>query len=135
MTETIPTPASTEAPKAKAKAKKSESAKPTQTKSEKNRLRKPQAAILEVLAKAKGPMTRTQVAERAGYKSAVGIRAEIGWPDLDCRKNYDKNVLPTPCLLTMGWAKELTLDIDGRKEHVIQITPAGRKALEKHNKG
>lgn len=112
-------------PKAKKASK--PKAKPAPAKNE-NKLRKPQAAILGVLAKAKGPMTRQAISDRAGYSSSVGVYAEIGWPDAKKRAKADK---AHPCLITLGWVREHDLDVDGRKELGIEITAAGRKALEK----
>lgn len=138
-TETTAAPTTTEAPKARkvAKAKPKAAKKPVKPsangkpRARKEGLRLPQVRILKVLTTAKGPMTRAKITDKVSQgdkPTATGY--SLGSTDASLLKRYAKEC-GYPSLLLLGFARQVELDIDGKKETSYEITAAGRKALEK----
>lgn len=76
--------------------------------------------VLQVLAKAKKPMTRKLVCAAV---EALGVK---------CYGGRISNESATYAELTKGgYVKPQTLDIDGAKEEVYSVTPKGQKAIAK----
>ena len=82
---------------------------------------KPQARILEVLSKAKGPMTDAMLADKA----SVARSWITGFVFKACKANR------TPSLVEQKLAKPEFLPVDGseRKERAYSITAAGKKLV------
>lgn len=93
-------------------------------------LRKPQARILAVLAKAKAPMTRKVLSEKSGVEYAW-LCNWVGQPDAAARKAREERWGFTS-LVTAGLAKASEVTVDDRKAFAYAITDAGRKALAKY---
>lgn len=98
-------------------------------------LRIPQVRVLLVLTKAKGPLTRGKISEKCGNKTAVVVGRAVGYSDPEKRAAFretrDGKIAGTP-LLDLKYVREKELDVDGVKELVVEITAAGKKALEKY---
>jgi hypothetical protein len=86
-------------------------------------LRKPQVRILAALAKAKTPLTRNEIAEKATCDKAW-LNSWIGSKNPEIRAKNDKAEFP--CLLTLKLVKD---NEDEEKGTVYIITPAGKAAL------
>jgi hypothetical protein len=109
-------------------AKKAKDAKPAPVK--KNGLRKAQERILKVLANAKGPMTRAEIAEKAPCDVA-GCTEWIGSPDPVKREANDAK-MGFKSLITLKYVKDAERQEEGkRKAHVYTIMAAGKKAADK----
>lgn len=120
-------------PKKAKKAAKAEGAKPSRN----GVVGVPQQRILGALAKAKGPLTRGKINEacaKAGFTTAKKFSAwmtdPLGQADPKARKAAETKS-GRKSLLTLGYVKQVDLDIDGHKEVCFQLTATGRKALEK----
>lgn len=92
------------------------------------RLRKPQLRLLEVLAKAKGPMNRHMLNEKANVDLAW-ISEYCGKLDPQKRAAADEKY-NVRSFVTRGWAKVREIMVEGRGEIVWEITAQGKKALE-----
>lgn len=129
ITTLAPAPAVTAAPAPKAKpaAKKAPAKKAAPAKAAKaaeksgpaGGLTKPQVRILAALAKAARPMSRAQIAEKA----QVAETWVTGFTVRACKANR------TPALVEQKLAREVGVEVDGRKERLVEVTAAGRKAL------
>ena len=101
-------------------------------------LRLPQVRVLQVLASvARGTLTRTKISERCGNKTNVVVGRAIGYSDPEKRTAFEQTKdgggrpgKPCPSLLTLGYVREVEVDVDGVTETGVVITPSGRKALE-----
>lgn len=83
-------------------------------------LTKAELRVVSVIAKAKGPLTRKQVA---------GAVAKLG---IACYNDRISNESKTYAkLIAGGYVKQDTLEIDGVKEVVHSITAKGKKTVEK----
>jgi hypothetical protein len=96
-------------------------------------LRVPQIRVLQVLAAALGPITRTRITERCGYKWPTIVADSLGPSDPSKRQAFyesrsKKTSIGTP-LFALGYAREVVVDVDGVSELGIEITPEGRTAL------
>lgn len=125
----------------KGKKDKKETTKPAterKPRARKEGLRSFQVRILKCLAKAKGPLTRTQISEKApAHPTNQTNLWGIGLVDPDKRKEAEKKT-QIPSLLTLGFVRERMIPgelndkgEEGRKERVYEITASGRKAMEK----
>ncbi len=76
-----------------------------------------------------GGISRQRISDRIGYVSSVPVYQEVGWVDLSKRTAWEKKV-HRKCLLSLGYVREVTIDIEGRTERIIQITDEGRTVLE-----
>lgn len=95
-------------------------------------LRKPQARILALLAKSKGPQPRSTISELTGIdQSWVGDW--IGYREKEKRDEQERKWGRTS-LITLGCAKWVEVELEGRTVWCAEITAAGRKALEQYNK-
>lgn len=106
-------------------AKKGTPAKPAtrEPRAKKEGLRKAQIRILAALTKAKSPLTRKEIAEKAPCDLANTVEL-IGSKDTDKRAANDEKHFP--CLLTLKFVKDTE---DEEKGTVYSITPAGKTAL------
>lgn len=95
-------------------------------------LRKPQIDVLRCLSKAREPLSRKQIAEKAKTDLAF-LTSHIGSHDEETRKANDKKNWPS--LLGLGFVRSSTEEIDGRQTIAYEITATGRKALAKAEKG
>ncbi len=91
--------------------------------------------VLRALCEARGPLTRSKIADKSGLSSTVVSRA-IGYEDPDKRAAWeeptDKNKKSGggyPSLLTLGLVRFETLDIDGLVEVCYEPTPEGKEAF------
>jgi hypothetical protein len=95
-------------------------------------LRKPQLRLLAAASKAKGPLTRKQLAAAAEVDLA-GCTEWVGSMDPETRKANDAKHFPS--LLSRGYLKAEEHDLgDGKTENRLAITANGRKALEREIK-
>jgi len=120
-------------PKAKAGKKTSpkggKKESPKEAPKPKKELGKTEMAILETLAK-RGRLTRNGIAEKAGYSNSVAVYQQVGWPDEAKRREWEAEH-DRKTLLTRGFVREHEVDVDGKKETLVELTAAGRKALER----
>lgn len=100
-------------------------------KAKKDGLRGPQVRILTCLSKAKGPLTRNQISEKAPVDVATCVEY-IGSTDKDRREANDTKHFPS--LISLGLVKYDTHEVDGRDTIAYTITPKGRTQLEKEQK-
>jgi hypothetical protein len=97
-------------------------------------LRLPQLRVLQVLAEAKGPITRARIASRMGYQWPTSVNDAIGSSDPQYRARGvriagEKTVSIGTPLLDLGCVSEVEVDVDGIKELGVLITDVGRQAL------
>lgn len=94
----------------------------------------PQIRVLRTLAAAYGPLSRSKIARKVGTEAEHSVRWAIGYSDPVKRAKFEqtKDGGYRKSLLSLGYVRELTLDIDGLKEVVVELTPAGRLALVRH---
>lgn len=91
-------------------------------------LRKPQIAVLKVLAKSTKALTRSEIAKKAETDQAF-LSTWIGARDVEVRKaNEEKRGVKG--LLTLGFVKFAAPEEEGGPD-CYTITPKGRKAIEK----
>lgn len=96
-------------------------------------LRKPMVRILACLAKARSPMARKEISEKAPCDLPF-LTNYLGNYDSEQRAaNEEKRGFKS--LLTLGYVKQEQHDVDGRDVMMYEITANGRKALERANKG
>lgn len=95
-------------------------------------LRLPQVRVLQVLSQAKGPLTRGKISDRCGNKTQVVVGRAIGYSDPEKRVAFEQTSDGgfTASLLTLGYVREIPLDIDGIEETAIAMTDAGRRAFK-----
>ena len=100
-------------------------------------LRLPQVRVLQVLAAAKGPLTRSKVSSRCGNKTDVVVGRAVGYSDPTKRSAFEQTKdgggepgKPCPSLLTLGYVTEVEVDLDGVSETGLLITDKGRRALK-----
>jgi len=87
-------------------------------------LRKPQVRILKVLAKAKKPLTRTEISEKGDVDHAM-LNSYLGANDESVRARNDKKVMVS--LLTL---KAVTFDApESGQGMAYEITKTGKKLL------
>lgn len=84
-------------------------------------LPKAQIRILAALNRARGPLNRDQIAERAEVPETHVIGFTL--------TQYASK--PNPTLVDLGFAKVAEITVEGLKEKVFSITDAGRAALER----
>ncbi len=77
-----------------------------------------------------GGISRQRISDRIGYASSVPVYQEIGWVDLAKRAAWEIKV-QRKCLLSLGYVRELVIDIEGRTERILQLTEEGRTELQK----
>lgn len=117
-TATVETAAAPKAAKAKATKKPAKAAKAAPSA---NGISKPQARILQVLAKSKSPLDRSAIAAKAKVAATwVG-----GHLLKACAANRG------PALAERGLAREVTIDVDGKKERLYEATAKGRQLAAK----
>lgn len=75
-----------------------------------------------------GGISRQRISDRIGYVSSVPVYQEVGWVDLSKRAVWEAKV-QRKCLLSLAYVRELTIDIEGKTERIIQITDEGREVL------
>lgn len=97
----------------------------------------PQLRVLRVLGAAKGPLSRSEISRRCGNKTVVVVGRAVGYSDPAKRLQFEQTKdgggtpgQPYPSLLTLVYVVEKELDVDGLKETVLELTLAGREALE-----
>ena len=92
-------------------------------------LRKPQLRILAALAKAKGPLSRAKIAEKANVDVAACVEY-VGSTDAKRRVANDKSHFPS--LVSLGLVKHVAVEHDGgHKETCHELTAKGKKAATK----
>lgn len=120
-------------PKTKAKpTAKAEANGESKTPKERPLLRKPQVRILQELAKVKselGGLNRTELAERSKV-AATWVVGYVGAESPESRTRGEA-LHGYTSLITLGFAKDKKVEVEGKKERLFQITVAGRKHLEK----
>lgn len=77
-----------------------------------------------------GGISRQRISDRIGYASSVPVYQEIGWVDLAKRVAWETKT-QRKCLLSLKYVCEVTIDIEGKAERIIQITEEGRAELKK----
>lgn len=94
----------------------------------------PQVRVLRALAAASGPLTRMKLTTRIGFETDSAAGRAVGYSDPIKRAKFERSQYGgyRKSLLSLGYVRELTLDIDGLKEVVVELTPAGRLALVRH---
>lgn len=94
--------------------------------------------VLQVLAAARGPLTRAKIQSKLGVSSTY-VAKSVGLSDPEKREAFEqtkdaggKPGEPCPSLLTLGYVREFELVIleDGINELTVEITQEGRKAFE-----
>lgn len=94
-------------------------------------LRKTQIRILQFLSKKVSATKAECTVAGTGRENGTLDGSHIGCRDPKARKIADAKS-GRPSLLTRGYIKEIDVKVDGDKvEHRLQITAAGKKALEK----
>lgn len=91
---------------------------------------KGQLRVLALLARSKGPLNRHAIADKAKVNPNEVVEL-LGSAASTCdfvRGDGPKKLVPA------GYAKAKELDVDGKSERVYEITPAGRKVLERAEK-
>jgi len=94
------------------------------------RLRKPQIAVLELLAEVTEPLTRNAISERIKGPDAnvAWLTPVLGSPDPEQAAKTEARV-GYPGLIQLGYVKAEGLHIDGRFQTGHEITEAGGEAL------
>lgn len=94
----------------------------------------PQIRVLRALVASDGPLSRAKLSDRTGNETQVMVGRAVGYSDPIKRAKFEqtKDGGYRKSLLSLGYVRELTLDIDGLKEVVVELTPAGRLALVRH---
>ena len=94
----------------------------------------PQIRVLRALAASTGPLTRMKLTTRIGFETDAAAGRAVGYSDPLKRARFEHSRYGgfRKSLLSLGYVRELTLDIDGLKEVVVELTPAGRLALVRH---
>jgi hypothetical protein len=87
-------------------------------------LRDSQVRVLQVLSKAKEPLSRTEIKDKAELSSSI---LQIGSPDLDLRKTNDKDHYPSLLSLKMISEEE----VEGKRGQCYSITAKGKAAVKK----
>lgn len=98
----------------------------------------PQIRVLQVLARAKGPLSRLKLSDKIGNKTQVVVGRAIGYSDPVKRAAFEQTKdgggslgAPSPSLLTREYVREVSIEVeDGINELCIIITSEGREALE-----
>lgn len=94
-------------------------------------LRRKQVEFLAELYKVRegGCLTRAQLCRRTGTNNNSVTHDSIGSydPDIRARRDRDNGYL---CLITLGYVVVSSMLIEGLREIVYEITPAGRRAFE-----
>lgn len=88
-------------------------------------LPKAQVRILAALNRARGPLTKTDLAERAEVPESHVVGFTL--------KQYASKA--TPALVELGFVTAKEVDDDGHMIRLFAITPAGREALARARKG
>lgn len=97
-------------------------------KTEKPGLRKPQVRVLQLLAKAKTPLTRVEISQKAGVDLAA-LTEYVGSEDAEKRAKNDAKFMS---LVSLGYVKHKKVAMaDGTEKTAHELTAAGRKAAEK----
>lgn len=91
-----------------------------------------QGRVLDLLAKARGPVDRPTIAEKCAISDSyvgvwVGRNDEAQREESEAKWGYCS-------LITMGYVKNKQVDLDGKQVWVYEITASGKKAIEKYNK-
>lgn len=98
---------------------------------EKEGLRDKQVDFLHVLAKAKGPLSRDTLCQRAkAHPTNVTLNA-LGSNNPEVRAAREKQI-GYPSLITLGYVEVEEITIEDKKETVYRITDEGREAYERH---
>lgn len=101
---------------------------PKAERAKKDGLRGPQIRILQTLARNSRPLSRKQIAEKAGVDpTKIG---DYAGPRPDSQSFETAEKWPFPDLHTAKLVRVEQHDIDGRDVLCYTITAAGRKALE-----
>ena len=102
----------------------------------KSGLRKAQVRILQALAKAKGPLSKSRICDACAKEFPTAAKFQAWMADplgslnptvvaaAEARCGYRS-------LLSLRLVQHVELDIDGKSEDAYQLTAAGRKALAK----
>lgn len=103
---------------------------------EQKELSLPQIRVLHVLAKTKGPLSRSAISNKCGNKTTVVVGRAVGYSDPKARAAFEqtKDGGFRKALLSLGYVREFPIDTDSGKEVVIELTAAGRKAYAKLGK-
>ncbi len=88
----------------------------------------PQVRILKALAKAKGPMNKALIQEKAAIPQ-TWVAEYIGTENM-----VADEVRGAKKLIPAGYVKLVYLDVDGLKEKAYVLTASGRKFVEKLDK-
>lgn len=98
-------------------------------------LRTGQLRVLQFLAPYDGLATRGTIADGLGC-SDVYVGKMLGMSNPESRAAFERTKdgggspdNPCPSLLTLGFVREVELDVDGVTERSYEITPAGRAGL------
>lgn len=99
----------------------------------------PQIRVLQILKAAKegGGLSRGEISRRGGYDTPVCLSRAIGYSDPDKRRAFEQTKdgggepgKPFPSLITLGFVYESEIDVEGLKETIVSLTPAGVAAYE-----
>lgn len=84
-----------------------------------------------------GGLSRGRIAERIGYTGQASVDIAAGLAEFSKRIQYERSPVgggtedkPYLSLLSLGLVTETPLDIDGRRETIIQITEYGVRVYE-----
>lgn len=94
------------------------------------KLRLPQLRVLAILADGSPLLTRSKIAEKAGFSAVSGTVTRV----LNGVKQGSSSGAARPGLMELGMLVKVELDIDGVTEVGYQITEAGREALRKYQR-
>ncbi len=104
----------------------------------KDGLTTPQIRVLRALNKAGKPLNRPALMKAVGCAALRYILVACGLSDPDQRAKYEQRKdwggspgNPRKSLITLGYVKEIDIDVDGKKERAYQLLAAGKKAAEK----
>jgi DNA-binding MarR family transcriptional regulator len=92
-------------------------------------LTKPQARILAVLNKSRGPQTRKAISELTGIDTSW-VGDWIGTAQEEGKLSFIERTKGVPPLVKLKFVKWVDCEQEGRTVACAEITPAGKKALE-----
>lgn len=93
-----------------------------------------QERVLAVLARSRGPLSRTAIGQvlnrfKVGYvRGGIVVGEAVGPSDAAARAKLEQKTRK-PTLLGLGYVTEREYDIEGLTELGLKITPLGREAL------
>jgi len=95
-----------------------------------------QLRVLRVLAEAKGPLTRPAINEIcAGAGTCPGwLVSSLGPMNEVTKARHVAKGNTKPNLLSLGYVRMIHVDVEGKVERLLEITPTGRAALHNHER-